>query len=115
MLPETSTVTITPAAVQAVRDLLTQKNMEGYALRVFVTRRSCAGLQYGMALDDKPKVSDLTLETDGIKMLVDENSLLYMRGARVDFVDDERGKGFLVENPNDISSCGSDGCSSCGT
>jgi len=111
---ETNTVTLTPAAVQAMRDMLAQRNLDGaYALRVFVAGRTCSGLQYGMTLDNNPRETDLTFETDGVKILVDDYSILYMHGSRIDFIDDKRGKGFLVENPNDLSSCSSSGCSSC--
>jgi iron-sulfur cluster assembly accessory protein len=118
MQPETTTTTdavmLAPAAVQAVRDLMTERNMEpGYGLRVYVAGRSCSGLQYGMALDNNPTEHDSTFESDGIRVIVDEQSLEYLRGATVDFVDDERGKGFLVDNPNTLPACSCEG-GSCG-
>jgi len=103
---ETDTIHLSPTAAQAVRDLITQRNLaEEYALRVYVAGRTCSGLQYGMSLDNKPGEMDTTLEMDGIKVLVDNISIQYMRGSTINFVNDERGKGFIVENPNVLPTC----------
>ncbi len=114
---ETNAVNLSPTAVQAIRDLFAERKLgdNEYALRVYVAGRTCSGLQYGMALDNKPGERDLTFETEGIKLLIDDVSIEYMRGATIDFADDERGKGFVVENPNAQANCDSagSGCS-CG-
>ena len=103
---ETDTIYLSPAAAQAVRDLLAQRNLnEEYALRVYVAGRTCSGLQYGMSLDNKPGETDTTFETEGIKVLVDNLSIQYMRGATINFMNNERGKGFIVENPNVLPAC----------
>ena len=99
-------VNLTPSAVQAVRDLLTKRNLEGYALRVFVSGGGCSGFQYGMALEGNVRENDLSFEHDGVKVVVDEISIDYLRGATVDYVDDIMGSGFKIDNPNAISSCG---------
>lgn len=77
------------------------------ALRVWVAGGGCSGLQYGLALDDgQPEEGDKVFEQDGIKIFVDDLSLQYMEGSSVDFVDDNLGGGFKIENPNATSSCG---------
>jgi iron-sulfur cluster assembly accessory protein len=103
---EEDTVTLTPTAVQAVRDLLEKRNLSGYALRVFVSGGGCSGLQYGMALEGNIREQDLSWEFEDVKLVVDEISINYLRGARVDFVENVMGSGFKIENPNAISSCG---------
>jgi len=111
---ETETIRLTPNAVQAVRDLITERKLdEAYSLRVYVAGRSCSGLQYGMSLDNKPAESDTTFENDGIRVCVDNVSIQYMRGATIDFINGERGKGFIVDNPNTLPACdcGNGGCS----
>jgi iron-sulfur cluster insertion protein len=109
-LVQTTTVSLSPAAAAVVRDLLKQRNLgEGYALRVFISGRGCSGFQYGMGLDNKPDETDSTFESQGLKILVDEVSLQDMNGATIDFVDDERGKGFLVDNPNVAPACSCEG------
>jgi iron-sulfur cluster assembly accessory protein len=103
---QTQNVNLTPAAAVVVRDLLKQQNLdESYSLRVYIAGQTCSGYQYGMALDNKPRETDTLFESEGLKVIVDESSLPFMAGATVDYIDDERGKGFLVENPNLISSC----------
>ena len=109
------TVLLTPAAAEVVRGLHQQQNLdESYALRVYITGQTCSGFQYGMALDNKPRESDATFESEGLKVLVDETSIQYMAGATEDYIDDERGKGFLVDNPNVAPSCSCES-GTCGT
>jgi iron-sulfur cluster insertion protein len=106
---QTQTVLLTPAAAEVVRGLRKQQNLdESYALRVYISGQTCSGFQYGMALDNKPRDTDATFESEGLKVLVDDTSIEYMAGATVDYIDDERGKGFLVDNPNKTLSCSCD-------
>ncbi len=112
---ETQTVQLSPAAAEIVRGLLKDRNLdETYALRVYVAGRTCSGLQYGMALDNKPSETDRVFESEGLKVLVDDQSIEYMAGSTVDYIDDARGKGFLVENPNALPACNCES-GSCGS
>jgi iron-sulfur cluster assembly protein len=113
---------MTPAAVEAVRDLLKKRSLKDYALRVFISGGGCSGFQYGMALENNIREEDITSEYDGIKVVVDDVSIGYLHGATVDFVDTPQGAGFKIENPNFTPSCncgspsGSDeagGCNGC--
>ena len=105
---ETDTITVTPSAVLAISDLINERNLEGYALRLFVSGKSCSGYQYGMSLDDAITDTDISITFDNIKVVIDNASIEYLKGAKLDFIDDERGKGFLVDNPNVASSCNCD-------
>jgi len=111
---ETDLIAITPSAIQAIRDLISERNLDGYALRIFVSGKTCSGYQYGMSLDESSSDSDTSIEAGGIKVVVDNESLVYIKGAKLDFIDDERGKGFMVDNPSAASSCDceSGGCCS---
>jgi iron-sulfur cluster assembly accessory protein len=103
---QTQTVLLTAAAADVVRGLRQQQKLdESYSLRVYIAGQTCSGFQYGMALDNKPRETDTTFESEGLKVLVDETSIQYMAGATVDYIDDARGKGFLVDNPNAAPSC----------
>jgi len=105
-LIQTTTISLTPAAAQVVRDLLNQRNLDDtYALRVFISGRSCSGFQYGMGFENKPLDTDTIFESEGLKVIVDEASMEYMPGTLIDYIDDERGKGFMVENPNTAPAC----------
>ncbi len=103
---QTQQVSLTPAAARAVEDLLEKRNLQGYALRVFIAGGGCSGFQYGMALENNFRDTDLQYEQHGIKLVIDDVSINYMNGATIDYVDEIMGSGFKIENPNAISTCG---------
>lgn len=95
------TLTLSTAASDAVKNILEERKLEGYALRVYVAGGGCCGVNFGMALDNNFRDVDTTFEMDGIKVVVDEVSIDYLRGASIDFVNDPvRGAGFAVDSPN---------------
>jgi iron-sulfur cluster assembly accessory protein len=99
-------MTITPVAASKIRELLEARNIPGHALRVFVAGGGCSGLQYGMAFEEKPQEFDTVVETDGVRLIIDPTSVMYVGGATIDFVDSLMGGGFRIDNPNAVSSCG---------
>jgi iron-sulfur cluster assembly protein len=103
---QTDQITLTAAAADAVRELLAKRNLEGYALRVFVSGGGCSGFQYGMALEGNVRENDLAIDQHGVKVVIDEISINYLAGATIDYVDELMGSGFKIENPNAVSSCG---------
>ena len=103
---KTETIFITEAAVKTVRDLLAQKNVPDYGLRVFVSGGGCSGLQYGMALEAEARPYDHVIEQDGIQIFVDPTSMMYLNQATIDYEDSLMGGGFKIDNPNAVSSCG---------
>jgi iron-sulfur cluster assembly protein len=110
-VPQTETteevvLTVTPAAVGVIKNLLQQRNIPNHALRVFVTGGGCSGMQYGMAFEAAPQQFDTVVTADNVSILVDSTSLMYLRGATIDFVDSLIGGGFRIDNPNAVSSCG---------
>ena len=112
-LIQTATVSLSPSAADIVRGLLKERNLdESYGLRVFISGQGCSGFQYGMGLENKPGETDTVFESQGLKVFVDEGSKQFMDGAVINYIDDERGKGFLVDNPNTAPdcSCESSGC-----
>lgn len=101
---EAQTVTLSAAASDAVKNILAERNLEGYALRVYVAGGGCCGVNFGMALDNNIRDVDTTFETNGVKIVVDEVSIDYLRGAKIDFVNDPvRGAGFAVDSPSAAS------------
>ena len=80
---------------------------QGKPLRVFVQGGGCSGFQYGFTFDEK-KDGDAVLEQGGVTVLVDQQSAQYLKDATIDFVEDMRGAGFSVTNPN--ATGGSCGC-----
>lgn len=97
----TQGISLSSAAAQAVQNIMEEKNLKGFALRIYVSGGGCCGSQFGMALDDNIREIDTTFESDGVKVVIDEVSIDHLRGANIDYVDDpERGAGFIVNNPN---------------
>jgi iron-sulfur cluster assembly accessory protein len=102
----TDILTVTPSARAVIGNLLQQRNIPNHALRVFVTGGGCSGMQYGMAFEENGQEFDKVVEMDGIRILIDPTSMMYLKGATIDFVDSLIGGGFRIDNPNAASSCG---------
>lgn len=98
-------VTLTSTASAKVRELLETEGNPDLALRVYVAGGGCSGLQYGMALDDSMMDDDTLVEHEGIRVIVDSESLGFIEGAQIDYVDSLMGAGFTVNNPNAVQSC----------
>ena len=111
---EISTISLSTAASDAVKNILAERNLEGYALRVYVAGGGCSGVNFGMALDNNIRDVDTTFESNGVQVVVDEVSIDYLRGAKIDFVNDPvRGAGFAVDSPSAQAHHGEDACA-CG-
>ena len=108
MLTETETpiVTMSDVAVMQLRLLLEQQENPELGLRVFVYPGGCSGMSYGMAFEDEIGAEDMVLNNEGLKLIVDENSAFYLKGAQIDFEDSLMGGGFRIFNPNAVRSCG---------
>ena len=93
-------ITLSSAASDAIKNILTERNLEGYALRVYVASGGCCGVNFGMALDNNFREVDTIFDANGVQVVVDEVSIDYLRGASIDYVNDPvRGAGFAVESP----------------
>jgi len=111
-----ATINLSTAASDAVKNILNERNLEGYALRVYVAGGGCCGVNFGMALDNNFRDVDTTFEVNGVKVVVDEVSIDYLRGASIDFVNDPvRGAGFAVDSPNAKGHSHSEGGCACGS
>ncbi|MEA2525732.1 MAG: iron-sulfur cluster assembly protein [Thermomicrobiales bacterium] len=98
-------ISMTPEAVAQLKNFLTEQGTPDHALRVFVAPGGCSGLQYGMTIDEGADEGDEVVETDGVRLLIDNFSAMYLKGAEVDYVNSLMGGGFTVRNPNAVASC----------
>lgn len=98
-------IKVTPNAARKVSALLEKQGRPGGVLRVAVVGGGCSGLQYEMDLQDQPAGRDILVESNGIKVVVDPKSALYVAGSELDFVDALLEGGFKIQNPNAASSC----------
>ena len=102
-------IIVTDSAVKQLQSILADEpEAAGKGLRVFVEHVGCAGLQYGMTLDQR-KDGDAVIEREGVRVFVDGESARYLAGSTIDFADGLSGAGFRIQNPNAVRSCG------CGT
>lgn len=103
-------IEVTESAAEHLSDLLEEKNFspDEKGLRLFVERGGCAGMQYAMQIGAASE-GDTTIEKDGVRVFVDKESLEFLDGCRLDYVDALNDSGFKIENPNAARSCG------CGT
>ncbi len=99
-------VLVTETASSRLATMMREKELAGYALRVFVAGGGCSGLQYGMTFDDETREGDSEFYADELRVVVDPISAGYLMGASIDFIDSLMGGGFKIDNPNAVSSCG---------
>src|SRR3984885_14957534 len=100
-------ITLTDKGAEKVREFLESQSAvaDTAGLRVGVRGGGCSGFQYALAFDEQ-RENDQVFEDKGIRLLVDQPSLPYVKGSIIDFVDGLQGAGFKVENPNVIAACG---------
>lgn len=99
-------VSLSEAAAAKLTELTAAENNPAIGLRVYVYSGGCSGFRYGMMLEDQPTPEDVTVESRGIKVYVDQQSTQYLLGSEIDYLDTLMGAGFTVNNPNAVSGCG---------
>jgi len=109
MSTSASPVSLSSNAAKRIASLRAQQGDAGLMFRVAVSGGGCSGFQYEFSFQSSANDDDQIIERDGVKMLVDSTSLLYLAGSEVDYVEDLVGASFQVKNPNAQSQCG------CGT
>src|SRR3954452_25166430 len=99
-------VKLTDTAVSKVREIIDSQEPRPEGLRISVVGGGCSGFSYSMAFENAPNMLDKTYNYDGLKVFVDQASLLYLDGAEVDYVESLEGSGFKCNNPQVKSTCG---------
>ncbi len=96
----------TEAAAAKVADLIAEEGNPELKLRVFVQGGGCSGFQYSFTFDEATNDDDMTLEKNGVKLLIDSMSFQYLVGAEIDYKEDIQGSQFVIRNPNATTTCG---------
>jgi len=102
----TPTVGFTEAAAGKLKSLILDEKNPKLKLRVFVNGGGCSGFQYGFEFDENVNDDDISVEKNGVTMVVDTMSAQYITGATVDYEEGLEGSRFVVNNPNATSTCG---------
>ncbi len=102
-------ISLTANAIEHLKSLIAEKQAAANSgLRLRVEKGGCAGMQYLMALD-QPSADDTIYTQDGVSIIADHESLAYLGGCQIDYVESLADSGFKLTNPNAVRSCG------CGT
>ena len=99
-------ITVTDSAKKQAIRLMEYEGQDGYFIRVGVEGGGCSGLMYQLEFDNKETENDKSFENNGIKVVVDKKSFLYLVGTTLDFSGGLNGKGFVFVNPNADRTCG---------
>ncbi len=99
-------VTISEGAAKKLNSLIEESGFKTPFVRVAVKGGGCSGLSYDLSFDTEQQAGDTLAENNGVKILIDNKSLLYLFGTELDFSDGLNGKGFQFINPNASRTCG---------
>jgi len=99
-------ITVTDAAKKQAIHLMESDGKDNYFIRVGVQGGGCSGLMYQLDFDKQEKEDDKAFEDNGVKVVVDKKSFLYLVGTTLDFSGGLNGKGFVFVNPNADRTCG---------
>ena len=110
-MPADETIVVSEGAARRIAEIMAHEHGDatGGRLRILVTGGGCAGFQYHFKIDEGPEESDIELERHGARVVVDDMSLSFLKGSRLEFIENLEGSYFTLQNPNATSSCG------CGT
>lgn len=97
----------TENAAERAKELLIENNAgENVSLRVYVEGGGCHGFNYGFGFDDTVAEDDTVIETNGVKLLVDSMSIMYLDTATIDYISSTHGDRFTIDNPSAATTCG---------
>lgn len=99
-------ITVTDSAAEAIKVRLADAGDNVIGLRIGIKAKGCSGMAYFMEYAQSQSEDDEVVEKDGIKVIVDSSSMMYLLGTTIDFVSDDMQEGFVFNNPNEKSRCG---------
>jgi len=99
-------VTFSDAAAKKVKNLIAEEKNPNLKLRIYISGGGCSGFQYGFSFDENVGEGDITVENEGVALVIDPMSYQYLIGAEVDYTEGLEGAQFVVRNPNATTTCG---------
>jgi len=99
-------ITLSPKAIEMAKKALNRRGTPDAGLRLGVRGGGCSGVAYAIEFADKIRKKDLVFEFDGLKVVVDPKSMVYLRGSVLDYEVKLMEHGFKFRNPNEKSNCG---------
>jgi iron-sulfur cluster assembly protein len=104
--PSPKVMTLTDAAAERVREIMTRSDRPVAGLRVGVKNGGCAGMEYTMEWADRQEKLDEVVEDKGVKIFIDPKAILFLLGTEMDYRVEKLKSGFVFNNPNQTSACG---------
>lgn len=104
-----ASIIVTEGAVKKLKNVMKSDNKEDYFLRMSVEGGGCSGMTYKMDFDKQQKEFDKVFKSNGLTVICDLKSWLYLKDVEIDYSDDLLNGGFKIKNPNAERTCG------CGT
>ncbi len=99
-------ITITEAAADRVRKMITDRGKETLGVRIGVSTAGCSGLSYTLEYADEKGDFDEVVEHEGLTLLIDPKAAMFLTGTEMDFVVEKLQSGFVFNNPNEKGRCG---------
>ncbi|MDB5544628.1 MAG: Fe-S cluster assembly scaffold SufA [Hyphomicrobiales bacterium] len=104
--PRPKVVTLTDAAAERVREIMSGSDKPIAGVRVGVKNGGCAGMSYTMEMAEEVAPHDEVVEDKGVRVLIDPKAILFLLGTQMDFQTTKLSSGFVFNNPNQTSACG---------
>lgn len=105
-MPQVAEVVFTDAAANKVRELLEEEQNPNLKLHVSITGGGCSGMQYAFEFSESLNEDDWVLEKNGVQLVINAISYMYLEGAEIDYTHGITGEQFVIRNPNAQTSCG---------
>ena len=99
-------IVFTDSASAKVKSLIEEEENNQLKLRVFISGGGCSGFQYGFTFDENIQDGDLTVQKNGVTLVVDPTSYQYLINAEIDYSEGLEGAQFIIKNPNATTTCG---------
>lgn len=106
VLPEAPAITLTPKAIEMAKRAIERRGTPTVGLRIGVRGGGCSGASYAIEFVDRLRAKDIVYDFDGLKVVTDPKSVVYLRGSILDYEVKLMQHGFKFRNPNEKSSCG---------
>lgn len=99
-------MTLTPAAVDHIRELLRQREKAAKGVRISIKTKGCNGKAYSLEYVDEPDIKDEVIHVEDVTLFIDPKATLFIIGTEMDFVEETMQSGFVFRNPNAKGTCG---------
>ncbi len=99
-------ITVSNKAVGKIKDILQAEQKNDGFIRVGIKGGGCSGFTYLLDIEEKETDGDQIFDFNGVKVLIDSKSMIYLAGVELDYTDGLNGSGFIFNNPNATNTCG---------